>query len=112
MSRAGASTGASEHKGFDTLMADVFPREDQACANIFGFEPRIPLQNRFRRISGRQHIQHVFHGKSAAADDRLRRCAKSIVAFRSAKVRLFRGAKNNFPISYFRAPSYRRKSAD
>jgi hypothetical protein len=35
----------------------------------------------------------------------LRRCAKSIVAFRSAKVRLFRGAKNNFPISYFRAPS-------
>ena len=44
---------------------------DETRADIIRFEPRVALQDRFRRVTGGEHPEHVFNCESMLPDDRL-----------------------------------------
>jgi hypothetical protein len=43
----------------------------EAGLDVFWFEPGVPFEYGFRRITGGEHPKHVFDGQPPAADDRL-----------------------------------------
>lgn len=56
---------------FDALVADQTSGIDKAGSDIVRLKPGIALQDRLRRVSGRQHAKHVLDRKSMSPDDGL-----------------------------------------
>jgi hypothetical protein len=52
-------------------MPDNLPGVKQACLYILLLKPGIPLQDRFRGVTGSEHRENMFNGQSASSDDRL-----------------------------------------
>jgi hypothetical protein len=56
-----------EHR-LDTLIADQSPGICQASEDVFLFQPRVALEQRFHGGAGREHAQHVFDSKDACRE--------------------------------------------
>ena len=52
-------------------MTDHSSRIDQACLDIFLFQPGITFKNGFRRISSSKHSEDIFNRNATSPDDRL-----------------------------------------
>lgn len=62
--------GGAKHQRLYPFMPDKPSGIDEAGPDIFWLEPRVTLENYLRRVSSREHSQHMFHGQPSTTDQR------------------------------------------